>query len=105
MKGILEHSEEMSRHIDLRATGEKLEALLKVHSTPALLIDTAPSTTSAPNTAPAPTNTSAPTNTLAPSRAATPLTSTPKTTPTPAGKRPSEESGGGTSKRRKVGEP
>jgi hypothetical protein len=95
MKGILEHVEEMSRHIGLRQAGEKLEALLNA---PTLAVPI-PTLSSLPNI-----------------RAATPkTTSTPKTptqtaepsdTAQPSNKRTADEiHDSSETKRRKVGEP
>jgi septation ring formation regulator EzrA len=86
MKHILEHAQEMSRHIGLRETGEKLEALFKVPlavtSSSALPVATPKATTPTPT-----------------------LRATPKSTTPPSGKRPAEEEIPGESKRRRVGEP
>lgn len=93
MKSILEHAEEMSRHIGLRDTGEKLEALLKDPRTFTLI-----ATPTLPLTLPAD-----PTPTLAATPKATPTPTTP--TDKPSSKRPADESPGESNKRRKVGEP
>ena len=95
MKAILTHAEEMSLHVGLRQAGEKLEALLKDSSRPAVPTSTPPAVP----------------GTLAEGHAATPKTTTPKTTPTRAAdsssKRPADETSdsGSKPKRRKVGEP
>ena len=107
MKGLLEHAEEMSRHIGLRETGDKLDALLKVPlPPPTSTLDTffGPRSTQKKPPVLIPTPLAGP-STFNQSPAATPNTSTRKETPlTTAEKRQGDEIFG-EKKRRKIGEP
>lgn len=96
MKSLLEHAEEMSRHIDLRDFGENLGLLKVPNSTSAVPIPLVPIPTLPVQ------------STLPATRAATPKTTpTPTITQTaePPSKRPADEIIGDSKKRRKVGEP